>query len=100
MAISAEPILLSLLTVAGSLLPLLLGRVRGLPGSTIILSIFAAIFLGVAAFTIIHYWDDLIKQTDNILFAVWLAIAMIAGMFVQVLTENYRRGKPLFAVTA
>ena len=42
-------------------------------------------------------WDDELRLMR---FGVWLFLAMAGGMFVQVLTSNYRTGKGLFDVAA
>lgn len=62
------------------------------------------IFVGVVAVfglvTLVYYWQEIIANRDNISFAAWLFLTMVAGMFVQVVAENYRSHKPLFRVDA
>lgn len=50
--------------------------------------------------TAIHYWNA-IKQREDLAFTmIGLLLTMVAGMFVQVITSNYRASTPLFHVTA
>lgn len=61
--------------------------------------VYFAVVVGIfAILTLRRYWLALRENEDIIYFAVWLFIAMVAGMFVQVLSSNYRSGKPLFEV--
>lgn len=69
-------------------------------GSFLILFIFLGIVLLLGVITSIHYWNSLCDNQDSLLFNIWLFLIMVFGMFVQVLSSNYRSGKPLFEVDA
>jgi len=61
---------------------------------------FAIILIAFGAIAIAHYWE-IIKQREDLAFTViGLLLTMVGGMFVQVLTANYKSGSPLFQVTA
>lgn len=68
------------------------------PGQTVLLT-FAVIVVTFGVFTIWRYWHVLRVYEGTLHYVAWLFIAMIAGMFVQVVSANYRRGGGLFDVT-
>jgi hypothetical protein len=45
-------------------------------------------------------WHHISQNHNSVLFDVGLFLAMVAGMFVQVIAANHREGKPLFDATA
>jgi hypothetical protein len=62
--------------------------------------VFAVVVVVFGIITAWRYWER-IKQNDELLiYGGWLFIAMVFGMFVQVIASNYRAGKPLFHVSA
>lgn len=61
---------------------------------------FAGVVLVFGAATVWRHWDELTTSQDTLYYVGWLFIAMVAGMFVQVLSATYRAGRPLFDVTA
>jgi hypothetical protein len=67
-------------------------------GSRLIVG-YAVILVIFGAITVIHYWDMIKQQQDTAFSGVGLVLAMVGGMFVQVLTANYKAGDPLFHVT-
>ena len=69
------------------------------PGSVVLL-VFAGISVLFGAFTVYRYREQLEAAQDIALFVSWLFLTMVGGMFVQVITTNYRDGKPLFDVSA
>lgn len=58
-------------------------------------ALFILIFAGV---TVAFYWEQLRSRGEDILFFGWLLLAMVAGMFAQVMAENYRSRKRLFDI--
>jgi hypothetical protein len=50
--------------------------------------------------TLVHYWPTIRGSSNDIYYAVWLFLTMVGGMFVQVVTANYRSGQQLFHVEA
>jgi len=60
---------------------------------------FAVVVVLFGAFNLFHYRHDLMARTDDVLFYVWLVLAMIAGMFVQVVAANHRARRALFSVS-
>lgn len=60
---------------------------------------FAAIVLAFGIFTLGYYRELLVVHVEDVLFCVWLVLAMVAGMFVQVLAANYRARRELFSVS-
>jgi hypothetical protein len=65
-----------------------------------ILLVFVALTTLFGLITVVRYRDTILKNTDQLIFVAWLALVMIAGMFVQVLASNYRSGNPLLSVSA
>ena len=59
---------------------------------------FIVTVFGVAV--IVKYWRDILGAADLFMFATGLFLTMIGGMFVQVLTANYRAGRSLVEVSA
>lgn len=68
-------------------------------GQTVLVS-FAGLVLIFGGATVWRYWDAVTTYQDTLYYVGWLVITMVAGMFVQVLSANYRLGRPLFDVTA
>jgi hypothetical protein len=67
---------------------------------SIMLVCYAVVLVLFGAFAVIHYWDS-IKLREDLAFSIGgLFLMMVAGMFVQVITSNYRVSAPLFHVTA
>jgi hypothetical protein len=60
---------------------------------------FAAAVVVFGAFNLFYYRGALSGRADDVLFAVWLVLAMIAGMFVQVVAANYRARRALFSIS-
>ena len=96
---------LVILTVAGALLPLI-AKQEGIefgagPSDTgaPYLIIFALVAIAFGIFTIIYYRGRIIAEADDVIFVVGLCLAMIGGMFVQVLAANRRAGRPLLSVS-
>jgi len=69
------------------------------PGQRVLLC-FAAILLVALVPTLVRYWPAITANSDLILFALWLFFTMIAGMFVQVIVDNYQAGHPMFEISA
>jgi hypothetical protein len=65
-----------------------------------VLLAFAVVVVSFGAITIVRYWSYLAAHGDDAFFASWLFITMVAGMFVQVLSSNYREGRDLLDVSA
>ena len=65
---------------------------RLLSGFLLIVFIFGVI-------TLYLYRDQMIALKDDLLFGAWLFLAMVGGMFIQVISSNYQNGKDLFEVT-
>ena len=60
-----------------------------------------AVFVGVfAVITLVRIWPSVRISEQALYFWGWLFLTMVFGMFVQVLTTNYRSGQRLFAVEA
>lgn len=75
------------------------GRTPDSRGSTMLAS-YAVVLVIFGTIATIHYWD-LIKQREDLAFTMGgLLLSMIAGMFVQVITSNYKASSPLFHVTS
>jgi len=68
------------------------------PGQKILLG-FVVLFAVLGVTTIALYWPEISANRDTMLFAVWLFVTMIFGMFVQVVVANYQAGKAMFDVT-
>lgn len=69
------------------------------PGAAVLIA-FAVLVLTFGCVTIVRYWQFIKTHGDLLFFASWLFLTMVAGMFVQTLASNYRKGKPLFSVRA
>lgn len=69
-------------------------------GGKSILIVFAAILLIFGVVNAVFYWNQIRTKEDLALLVLGLILAMVSGMFVQVLAANYRSGNPLFAVGA
>lgn len=67
-------------------------------GRTVLL-VFLFIVLLLGVFTLIRYWNNIINDIEALLYFMWLFLTMIAGMFVQVVTSNYRNGNELLDVS-
>jgi hypothetical protein len=65
-----------------------------------VLLIFGMILVIFGAFSLYYYWPLISANSETLMFAFWLFLAMIAGMIVQVLAANYRAGRGLFGVSA
>lgn len=59
---------------------------------------FALLVLIFAGITVAFYWGQLRSRREDVLFAGWLLLVMVAGMFAQVMAENYRSRKRLFDI--
>lgn len=68
------------------------------PGTTVLI-VFTIILVLFGAMTIVRYWPVVTQRADSIFFATWLLLTMIGGMFVQVVSSNYRAGRELFNVS-
>lgn len=69
------------------------------PSGRRVLLYFSAVVGLFAVLTVAKYWRLLIANEDTVYFAIGLFLTMVAGMFVQVLSSNYREGRPLFEVS-
>jgi len=67
-------------------------------GATSILVAFVILAITSGIINVIHYWHAIRNRSDLMLWGFGLFVTMVGGMFVQVLSANYRSGKPLFAV--
>jgi hypothetical protein len=70
------------------------------PAGIAVLLTFAVIVIIFGAFSLFYYWPLISNNDQTLVFALWLFLVMVAGMFVQVLAANYRVGRPLFDVSA
>jgi len=68
-------------------------------GSTMLVC-YAVVLLIFGAIAAIHYWDAIMLREDLAFTMGGLLLTMVAGMFVQVITSNYKASSPLFHVTA
>src|SRR3954471_18560776 len=68
-------------------------------GATVLAG-FAIIALIFGGFVLFWYRKTLFANADTVFFAAGLFLTMVGGMFVQVISANYRGGRPLFDVTA
>jgi hypothetical protein len=73
---------------------------RRLSPGVAVLFAFAVIIIVFGGFSLFYYWPLISSNGESLMFALWLFLAMIAGMFVQVLAANYRAGRALFDVSA
>jgi hypothetical protein len=61
---------------------------------------FAGVVVCFGGSAVIHFWNQISVSGDKMYLALGLFITMVAGMFVQVITSNYKAGTSnLFAVT-
>jgi hypothetical protein len=60
---------------------------------------FLVIVLALMAATLYYYWGQIPINRSMIFLGVWLFVAMVAGMFVQVIAGNHADNNPLFDVT-
>jgi hypothetical protein len=60
---------------------------------------FALIVIVFGLFTAVFFRQALFAHPDEIIFAVWLVLAMIGGMLAQVVAANYRAHNELFSVS-
>jgi hypothetical protein len=60
---------------------------------------FALVAIAFGIFTVIYYWRQISAKADDVIFVVGLCLAMIGGMFVQVLAANRRAKRPLLSVS-
>jgi hypothetical protein len=63
------------------------------PGQKLLLC-FAGLLIAALVPTLIYYWTAIITNGELLIFAVWLFLTMIGGMFVQVIVDNYQAGHP------
>jgi hypothetical protein len=75
-------------------------RARRFTSGQFLLLVFVGIVGALAIATGIHYRSLLVTRADFLLFAVWLFLVMVAGMFVQVLVAHRQKGKGLFDIEA
>lgn len=73
---------------------------RTLSASHLVLSTFAVIVVLFGGVTLIRYLPIIRQNPDSSYFTIWLFLTMVFGMFVQVLTSNYRLGKPMLEISA
>lgn len=59
----------------------------------------AVVGVAFGGFNLFYYREQLRSHADDVLFAIWLVLSMIAGMFVQVLAANYRARRRLFDIS-
>lgn len=69
------------------------------PGTIVLLS-FAALVVIFGLVTLVRYWAELKAAQGSAFLAVWLFVAMVAGMFLRVIVMNYQINRRLFDVTA
>jgi hypothetical protein len=73
---------------------------RQLDASGKLLLCFAGVVLCFGGSAGIHFWNQISVSGDKMYLALGLLLTMVAGMFVQVITSNYKAGaSSLFAVT-
>jgi hypothetical protein len=77
------------------------GTFRGAPDSSgfVVIQIFAAVVFVFGGMTAYWYRAVIAANSDSIVYAAWLALVMVGGMLVQVLSAAYRQNKT-FKVTA
>lgn len=71
----------------------------GGPTSRHVLATFAVVVVIFALLVLWRYWPQIAVLGDTLFLAFGLLLAMIAGMFVQVLSANFNDGRPLLAVS-
>ena len=74
-------------------------RVRW-PAGIVVLLMFALVIIIFGRFSLYYYWPLISANAETLMFAVWLFLTMVGGMFVQVVTANSRGGRPLFDISA
>jgi hypothetical protein len=95
----------AILTLAGALLPMTAKRESvefgASPPNTGVpyLVTFGLIVIAFGAFTTKYYWEEIFVNANDVIFVIGLCLAMIGGMFVQVLAANHRARRPLFSVS-
>ncbi len=70
------------------------------PKGFVVLAVFAVIVVLFGVCTAVYFWDYIRNNVDKAFFVAWLFLAMVFGMFVQVLNELRRAKQPLSAVKA
>jgi hypothetical protein len=70
------------------------------PKGFLVLIIFAIIVGIFGLCTVAYFWSYLYNHLDKLIFAIWLFLTMVFGMFVQVLNEFYRAKQPLSQIEA
>ena len=76
------------LTLGASLLKMLLGPSKRLSAGIArftpaqkVLGVFAVIVVSFGIFTLAQYWEAIKQNQDSMIFALWLFLTMVAGMF-------------------
>ena len=64
-----------------------------------LLAFFAVFILTFAVFTLRLYWPQVADKRDTVIHGAWLFVAMVCGMFSQVMVGNHQKGKGLFDVS-
>lgn len=72
---------------------------RTLSAPKLILCVFVVLVLLFGGVTLYQYFPVLMQNRASSLFTIWLFLTMVGGMFVQVLTTNYRLGKPMLEIS-
>lgn len=70
------------------------------PKGLTVLIAFAVVVVIFGLGTAVHFWPYLREHLDKLIFAAWLFLTMVFGMFVQVLNEFYRAKRPLSEIEA
>jgi len=73
---------------------------RTISASHLVLVMFAVIVVLFGGVTLVRYLPLIRQNPDSSYFIIWLFITMVFGMFVQVLTANYRSGRPMLEIGA
>jgi hypothetical protein len=68
--------------------------------ATLILSVFALVVLAFGLLTAFLNWEKVIAEKDSLFFGAWLFLAMVGGMFAQVLWTNTKEGSDFSNVSA
>ena len=95
----------AVLTLIGVLLPFTLRKettefaAAPTPTGTPYLLAFAAVVVVFGILSGFYYREFFRSHFVDAMFVIWLGIAMIAGMFAQVLASNYRAGHGLFDIS-
>lgn len=72
---------------------------RTISASQLVLTTFAVIVVLFGGVTLVRYFPIISQDLDSWYFAIWLFLTMVFGMFVQVVTANYRSGKPMLEIS-